>query len=103
MPILQTWTVERPPGTELVTFLDWLLKLPIEEQQRYHAARIRADALRQQAIDEGLMIITDDGYVWRDQVAFRVGKQNDVECMEFYTRYNAETGIIQTGTQKEIT
>jgi hypothetical protein len=102
MPILQTWIVERLPGFETILFSDWLSKLPAEEQQRYHAARVRADALRQQAIDEGRMVITEDGYVWKDQSAFSIGKENDDECMDFYTRYNAETGIIQTGIHKEI-
>jgi hypothetical protein len=102
MPILQTWTVERQPGTKPILFSDWLLTLPAEEQQRYYTARIRADALRQAAIDEGRMIITDDGYVWKDQSAFKIGKEHDDECMDFYTRYNAEIGIVQTGTHKEI-
>jgi hypothetical protein len=102
MPILQTWIVERLPGFEPILFSDWLSKLPAEEQQRYHAARVQADALRQQAIDEGRMVITEDGYVWKDQSAFSIGKENDDECMDFYARYNAETGIIQTGIHKEI-
>ena len=102
MPILQTWIVERLPGFEPILFSDWLSKLPAEEQQRYHAARVRADALRQRAIDEGRMVITEDGYVWKDQSAFSIGKENDDECIDFYTRYNAETGIIQTGIHKEI-
>jgi len=102
MPILQTWTVERLPGFAPVTFDEWLSKLPAKEQERYHAARLRADALRQKAIDEGRMIITDDGYVWKNQSSFGIGKENDDECMNFYTRFNAETGIVQTGIHKEI-
>jgi hypothetical protein len=102
MPILQTWVVEQLPGFEPTTFESWLLKLPTEEQERYRAARSRADALRQKAIDEERMIITEDGYVWKDQSSVRIGKENDDECMNFYTRFNAETGQIRTGIYKEI-
>ena len=102
MPILQTWETEQLPGYQPITFDDWLLGLPEEEQQRYWKARARADALRQKAIDEGRMIITLDGYVWKDQASLQVGKKNDDECLDFFTRFNAETGKVKKGVYKEI-
>lgn len=102
MPILQTWVVKYPPGVTPVLFADWLGTLPLEEQQRYHTARCRADVKRQKAIDEGRMIITTNGYVWKDELSLLTGKEQDDECMSFYDRFNAETGRTQTELYKEV-
>jgi len=102
MPVLQTWVHEYPPGVVPIPFDDWLNTLPPEEQQRYHIARARADAKRQKAIDEGRMIITNDGYVWKDESSLLMGKEQDDECMSFYDRFNAETGRTQIGIYKEV-
>jgi hypothetical protein len=61
------------------------------------------DAYRQEAIDDGRMIIDKDGsYIWRDEQAKKQGKRQDEECLNFYDRYNKEVGITVTWTWTEI-
>lgn len=96
MPIKETFIVETTPGITPIPFDTWLGQQSQSEQQRFWNARARADAYRQQAIDDGLMIhvhgASPGAYIWRDEAAKKQGKQQDNECMEFYDRFNADTG-----------
>ena len=96
MPIKEIFVIETTPGIDPIHFDVWLARQTQSEQQRYRAARIRADAYRQAAIDAGLMIhvqgANPGAYIWRDEEAKKQGKQQDDECMGFYDRYNADTG-----------
>ena len=106
MPIKETFVVETTPGIEPISFDDWLAQQSASEQQRYHQARARADVYRQAAIDASLMIrvhgTSPGAYIWRDEEAKKQGKQQDEECMEFYSRFNADTGRRVTGVLTEI-
>ena len=96
MPIKETFVIETTPGIEPIPWDIWFKNLPASEQQRYHQARARADVYRQAAIDDGLMIhvhgASPGAYIWRDEAAKKQGKQQDDECMDFYDRFNADTG-----------
>ena len=98
--------VETTPGIDPIPFDQWLAQQPVSEQQRYHLARSKADAYRQQAIDAGFMIRVEGAspgeYIWRDEEAKQQGKQQDDECMDFYTRFNADTGRRVNGVLTEI-
>jgi hypothetical protein len=106
MPIKETFVIETTPGIEPIEFDVWIRRQPQSEQQRFHQARVRADAYRQAAIDAGLMIRVHGeklgAYIWRDEAARKQGKQQDDECMDFYDRFNADTGRRVTGVLKEI-
>ena len=104
MPVKETFVVETTPGIDPIPFDAWLAGQSQSEQQRYRQARIRADAYRQEAIDSGIMSIeTGTGaYIWRDEQAKQQGKRQDDECMDFYTRYNADTGRRVNGVLTEI-
>ena len=96
MPIKETFVIETTPGIDPIPFDVWLRQQPQKEQKRYQEARARADAYRQAAIDAGLMIhvhgASPGAYIWRDEEAKKQGKQQDDECMDFYDRFNADTG-----------
>ena len=106
MPIKEIFVEETTPGIDPIPFEVWLSRQPQSEQQRYHQARARADVYRQAAIDAGLMIrvhgTSPGAYIWRDEEAKKQGKQQDDECMDFYDRFNADTGRRVTGVLKEI-
>jgi len=104
MPVKETFVIEITPGIEPIEFDVWIRRQPRSEQQRYRESRARADAYRQQAIDAGLMSVEPGtwDYIWRDEQAKQQGKRQDEECMDFYTRFNAETGRKITGVLKEI-
>ena len=104
MPIKETFVVETAPGIDPIPFDAWLAGQPPSEQQRYRQARARADVYRQEAIDAGLMSIEPGtgAYIWRDEQAKQQGKRQDDECMDFYTRYNADTGRRVNGVLTEI-
>ena len=104
MPIKEIFVEETTPGIDPIPFKVWLRRQPQSEQQRYHQARARADAYRQEAIDAGIMSIEPGtaSYIWRDEEAKKQGKRQDDECMSFYSRFNADTGRRITGILKEI-
>ena len=103
MPIKQTFITHYPPGDKPISFLEWLATQPDNEQSTYHLARARMDAYRQEAIDDGRMIIDKDGsYVWSDEQAKQQGKRQDDKCLEFYDRYNTAVGITVTWIWTEI-
>jgi hypothetical protein len=101
MPIKQTFITNYPPGPTPISFLEWLATQPDKEKSRYHLARARMDAYRQEAIDDGRMSLADDGYIWRDEQAKQQGKRQDDECLNFYDRYNKDVGITVTWTWTE--
>ena len=104
MPVKEIFVVETTPGIEPIPFDVWLSRQPASEQQIYRQARARADAYRQEAIDAGFMSIEPGtgSYIWRDKQAKEQGKRQDEECMDFYTRFNADTGRQVNGVLKEI-
>jgi len=104
MPIKEIFVVETTPGIEPIPFDVWISRQPLSEQRRYRQARARADAYRQEAIDAGLMSIEPGtgSYIWRDEHAKEQGKRQDDECMDFYDRFNADTGRQVNGVLKEI-
>jgi hypothetical protein len=94
MPLVEKFTIETTPGIEPISFSEWLDQLPPGEKDRYYTASARNDAHRNEAIAAGLMIVVPgtSEYTWRDDAAKAQGKTNDLECMEFYDRFNADTG-----------
>ena len=104
MPIKETFVMETTPGIDPIPFDTWLAQQSLSEQQRFSEARARADAYRQAAIDAGLMSIEPEtgSYIWRDADAKNQGKLEDDECLDFYTRFNADTGRIVNGVLTEI-
>ena len=103
MPIKQTFVTHYPSDSTPISFREWFATLPNDEQSSFYRARARMDAYRQEAIDDGRMIIDKDGsYIWRDEQAKKQGKRQDEECLNFYDRYNKEVGITVTWTWTEI-
>jgi len=102
MPIKQTFIINYQSDSKPISFFEWLATRPEEEQSSYHQARTRMDAYRQEAIDNGLMTLDTDGYIWRDEQARQQGKRQDDECLNFYDRYNKDVGITVTWTWTEI-
>ena len=92
MPVKETFVVKTTPGIDPILFDDWLAQQSLSEQQRYYQSRARADLYRQAAIDAGLIIHVRNAYIWRDEEARKQGKRQDDECMDFYNRFNADTG-----------
>jgi len=93
MTIVQKFIWEYPDGIQS-TLDDWVLTLSEYEQKRFEEARKNTDIGRQQAIDEGRLILTDDGqYTWKDQEAFAQHKYQDPIWEEYFNRWLTETGI----------
>ena len=103
MPLVQQFIHTWPDGSTPISIEDWLLTLPQSEQDEYQESRRNQDRLRQVAIDEGRMIMTDFNnatgwgtYVWKDAEAFDVGKQHDPIWLRYWQRWEKETGVIFT-------
>jgi len=95
MKILQKFEYTWPEGTEQIEMYDWLKTLPQAEQDEFAEGQRNGERLRQIAIDDGRLIVRDDGnYEWRDSAAFAVGKQNDFIWQKYWKRWQVETGVI---------
>ena len=103
MPIKETFVEETTPGIDPIPFDQWLAQQSTSDQERFYQARARADAYRQEAIDTGRLSIEPGtgSYIWKDQEMKRQGKRQDKECMNFYAKFNADTGrrIIYVSTE----
>lgn len=103
VPIKQKFITTYLPGATYMSFGEWLTTQSKDEQSRYHQARARMDAYRQEAIDNGRMTIDlYNNYIWRDEQSRQQGKQQDDECLNFYDRYNKDVGMIVTWVWEEI-
>ena len=95
MPLIQKFTYTWPEGSTPIEMDNWLKTLPQSEQDEYREGRSNGDRLRQIAIDEGRMIIKDDGaYEWKNAEAFAINKENDPIWEKYWRRWQIETGVI---------
>ena len=98
MPVRQVFQWQWPPGVEPLWFRDWLATLPENECREGMEAIRRQEHLRQDAIDQGRMILVDNGYVWKDEATANRGKGTDTVWEKYWMRWQKETGVkfIQT-------
>lgn len=94
MAVIQKFEYTWPEGTTPIWIDEWIKTLPQEQQDEYAAGQANGEILKQQAIDAGLMTVADDGsYVWRDQEAFNINKQNDLVWQRYWQQWQDETGV----------
>lgn len=78
---------------------DWVITLPIEEQTEFFAAQKRNIEFRDQAIKEGRMKITEEGYEWINEEEFKKNKPHDPIWEQYFQRWLQETGIRLGGEE----
>jgi hypothetical protein len=100
--VLQKFTYTWPEGKEKIEFRDWLRTLSQEEQDEYWAGRRNGDRLRQIAIDEGRLEVIADGYLWRDEEAKKIHKENDPVWLKYWLRWQDETGVVFSSEYIEV-
>lgn len=94
MAVIQKFEWIWPEGTTPVSLYEWIATLPQEQQDEFYAGEANTEILRQQAIDAGLMTLANDGsYIWRDQEAFNINKQNDIRWQRYWQQWQDETGV----------
>lgn len=91
MPVRHRFVYEWPSGVTPVTFDTWIAGLSQEEKQEFGQAKLRQIAHRQNAIDQGAMIIDRGSYVWTDQQTATINKPTDDVWHKYFQRYLKET------------
>lgn len=100
--ILQRFDIRTIDGSPVVNFPDWVKTLSKEEQTRFEEARTRQHRHRQEVIDRGDMIITENGYEWRDPAAAEKNKPSDEIWLEYWDRWLKECKIEFNNRWEEI-
>jgi hypothetical protein len=102
MRLKQTFRWEWPPGVTPIQFDVWIDMLPPDERIECLQGKRRQEEMRQQAIDEGRMIIVNDGYEWKDAETQKQSKGIDDVWERYWLCWQAETGakLIQTFENK---
>lgn len=95
MTITQTFNYAWPEGTTPITFIDWIKTLTQEEQDEFAQALARQDALRQKAIDDGMLELdpNGEGYVWKDYDTLTIGKPQDETWLVYWDKWKNATGV----------
>jgi hypothetical protein len=93
MPILSKFIYTWPQGTTPIKFNAWIQTLPKEEQDEFRLADIRQLEFRKQVVDQGNMQVTNDGYIWKDQIALDTNKPTDPIWQIYWNRWLDETGV----------
>jgi hypothetical protein len=101
MSLTQKFKYKWPSESTPIQFEDWVKTLSQSEQDEYQESKRNQHRLRQVAIDEGRLIMTDsvnDGgvYIWKDAEAFAIGKEYDTTWLKYWYRWEKETGVIFT-------
>jgi hypothetical protein len=90
-------------GSPFITIHEWVSTLPEEQQKDYYAAEKRQHAFRQQKIDDGSLIIDENGnYIWKDSTAEQIGKENDPIWLSYNDRYIVEAKIVSKIEKTEV-
>jgi hypothetical protein len=86
-----------------ISYNDWIQTLPQEAQDVFYAAQQNNYKWRQEAIDQGRMIIDENSnYVWINEEEQRKNKQHDPIESAFFTMYLEQNDIIFHQTPVEI-
>jgi len=99
LSLIQKFNYKSPEG-KFINLEDWLVTLPINEQEEFRRAKERQLVRRQRAIDNGHLILDKEGYyVWIDEKTF--SKKNhgtDRVWLSYHFRWLKETNqeFIQT-------
>jgi len=93
-----------PSGDTASSQDDWIKTLTVEEQLEYYAADKRQKQFRQDAVDEGRLVVDDTlgQYIWKDKDAYHVNKPSDPVWMKYWGRWIEEENIIFTTTCTEV-
>ena len=82
------------PNNVMTTIEEWVNeKLTPEEQTEFYEAQKRNIQLREEAIAQGRMIETDEGYLWKNDEEYDKGKENEPVWQNYWYRWIKETGI----------
>ena len=78
-------------GSPFISIDEWVATLSIEDQNRYRDANIRQKTYRQEKVNEGNLVVADDDYIWKDETAENINKENDPIWLEYWDRWQVET------------
>lgn len=101
MTVVQKFNWVWPPGTTHIEFEDWIAALPNHEKEECLSGIQNQVKMRQEAIDRGDMIMTNEGYVWKDAETAQRGKGIDSVWEKYWLRWQEETGVIFSTTFEE--
>ena len=93
MSIIDEFKFITPPGKKFIRIDVWIKTLSVAEQEEFCQAKQRQVSYRQEKINEGNLIVSNDRYIWKDQEAATINKTNDKIWQYYFERYLAETGI----------
>ena len=101
MTVLQKFDWSWPQGATPVSFDDWIENLPNDQKQECLSGVKSQHEIRQQAIDRGDMILTTQGYIWKDAETAQRGKGIDPVWEKYWLRWQKETQATFTMTYEE--
>jgi len=90
-----------PPGVNPIHFSQWINDLPEYQKEECLAGIQRQEKMRQKAVDQGDMIISESEYIWKDAETAAKGKGIDEVWEKYWNRWQAETQAILTITYEE--
>jgi hypothetical protein len=89
-------------GGPFISLQDWIKTLSAEEQIEFYDADRRQKSNRQEKINEGNLIVDGSNYIWKDEQAETVNKENDPIWSEYWVRWQIETTSSCRMIRKEI-
>ena len=89
-------------GSPFISIDEWVATLSIEDQNRYRDANIRQKTYRQEKVNEGNLVVADDDYIWKDETAENINKENDPIWLEYWDRWQVETSSSCRMVKEEI-
>jgi hypothetical protein len=93
--VRQTFEWQTVDGREIVEIDRWVATLPPQEQQEFKEALKRQHQYRQEAIDNGFMIIDENNdYVWKDWETAKLNKPMDTVWLRYFERWQQECAVV---------
>jgi hypothetical protein len=89
-------------GSPFISIEDWIKTLSVNEQTEFYNADRRQKSHRQEKINEGNLIVSSDNYVWKDEQAETVNKENDPIWLTYWDRWQIETSSSCRIIREEI-
>ena len=89
-------------GSPFISLEEWVMTLSPDDSDRYIAADRRQKDHRRQKVNEGNLVVTGDSYIWKDEQAETVNKENDPIWLEYWDRWQIETTSSCRIIRKEI-
>jgi hypothetical protein len=89
-------------GSKFISLDQWAATLTEDEQEEFRQADKRQKEYRAIVVEQGNLVVENNSYIWRDELAEQISKPYDPTWLDYWNRWQVETTSTCRINRKEI-